>query len=1292
MFFAAGPFHERLAQILVHFLWQGTLVAISVALLLSLGRIRRPGSRYVVNLVGLLVMAVWPVATFFTLAPTTSATTARAEVAAAPSTILPQPTTAGADTPAENPPVTPAPAVGHVPSDTMTDYLASARPWIVLAWSAGVVLLSGRLLLGVAGLWRLRRGRRAASEEVAAQLARLAGALRMRRPRVFVHDGIGEALAVGLFRPFILLPASWLLELPAPMLEAVLAHELAHVRRGDLWVNLLQRVVETMLFYHPAVWWLSRQLRLDRELCCDELAVAATAERLIYVQTLAHVAQLTLDRRASAAAAIGGVRGTLLQRVQHLLGVPHHNSSTRPWLAGAIALLIPLATWWLTTAVPSALSASESAEGTITGTVVHSTGEPARFIEVLVYQGGARTSTLQTDAAGGFKLPRPDNDEALTLLVRRPGLLGWWVASPNNPQQQGKEPRITLLPIDQKIEGTLVSPEGRPLGAVPIELESLSHKTNGMLWQSLVRAESLMRPTLTGAQGRFTLLLPADSHWEVRPMHRDWQAVRLHAQKDKTDLGQVTLHPAGAITGRVTDAASGAPLAGAHIGAQKVDGSDFVTGGYSSAVTDADGRYTILGLSPGQYNALFSGPRGDKHKVAVAREAVLVEARKTASADFQALEGQRLGGIVLDAERKPLADCHVGYYGPARPRSGAACMMVKTDTQGRFHFHVPPGASYLYVAEGKRVRGPESARTLGVTAGFDEAVVLVAGALRKDDDSKVVCLTPEQTKRMADDQSYRLNGTFKTSAGRPVNAVRIYTVSRGSTYASMTMISSGNKFTTQFGNTSYDRTYYLVVDAAGFAPTRSREFTVAKEIPPLTIELTPAVYVPVRGRVVNAAGRPVAGARVRTGKHITLKTTEFPWGVEQTTDSEGRFELKHVRVGERCYVYADKDGLGGIKGAAFDVDNATPLVLPDLRFPPANQQIKGRVLDTDGDPVPGARVVALVNPRREAMTDAQGHFVIKDLLPGLTALEVTAEGFRGDNRTVLAGGDAKKFWLARLPGPDADAYTVQLDLKPTDAKTVASAHIYFFKQDAKWVTWSTQLTNANTYQCVLDRAHRKPGTKLAFLVLADGYAAPTPASFDAKKNLEPVRLALEPAAPVQLRGRVVDGARQPLPGVKVGLSRTVFDKIRDEPWSYSNSSVQVPETGPDGRFVIGGVHPGSEVAVYVNRPGGAGAWSARVRAEKGKDLEVGDLRLEKATRTVTGRVLDHQNRPVRGARVFHSYLSKVETTTDAEGHFRLAGVPGGVVHLVVVADDHEPHYQPVTGDTAEVKLEAPDDQ
>ena len=154
-----------------------------------------------------------------------------------------------------------------------------------------MVVFGGRLLAGALALLRLRRSRQPLPLKMAAMVERLGRRLRMEAlPLVFLSRQVAEAMAVGVVRPLVLIPAAWATEMPLEMLEAVIAHELAHLRRRDLWVNLLQRIVETLLFYHPAVWWLSRRLRIERELCADELAVAATGKRLVYAQALEQVA------------------------------------------------------------------------------------------------------------------------------------------------------------------------------------------------------------------------------------------------------------------------------------------------------------------------------------------------------------------------------------------------------------------------------------------------------------------------------------------------------------------------------------------------------------------------------------------------------------------------------------------------------------------------------------------------------------------------------------------------------------------------------------------------------------------------------------------------------------------------------------------------------------------------------------------------------------------------------------------------------------------------------------------
>ena len=160
------------------------------------------------------------------------------------------------------------------------------RTWLpaaVLIWIAGVTLLSARLAAGWLIVERLRRrSTRAVSAPLAARVAKMARQLRVTRPVRALESAIVDVpTVVGWLRPVILLPASALAGLSPAQLEAVIAHELAHVRRHDL-VNLLQTVVETLLFYHPAVWWLSHRIRIERENCCMTIAVELCGDRVAY--------------------------------------------------------------------------------------------------------------------------------------------------------------------------------------------------------------------------------------------------------------------------------------------------------------------------------------------------------------------------------------------------------------------------------------------------------------------------------------------------------------------------------------------------------------------------------------------------------------------------------------------------------------------------------------------------------------------------------------------------------------------------------------------------------------------------------------------------------------------------------------------------------------------------------------------------------------------------------------------------------------------------------------------------
>ncbi len=217
-------------------------------------------------------------------------------------------------------------------------------PWIDGVWLGGVLLLA---LRAAGGWFELQRIRRRAGmvipAEVAVSFARVQERLRMgRRVVLRVSDEVISPMAMGVWRAAVILPVSALMQLEPAQLEAVLAHELAHIRRWDYLYNLLQTIVECLLFFHPAVWWVSRCTRDLREACCDEVAARSCEDPVIYAEALLQLEEQR-TRHLQLAMAAKGHNGSLLIRVRQILGEGMTmerttTSGVRVAVAGAIVL------------------------------------------------------------------------------------------------------------------------------------------------------------------------------------------------------------------------------------------------------------------------------------------------------------------------------------------------------------------------------------------------------------------------------------------------------------------------------------------------------------------------------------------------------------------------------------------------------------------------------------------------------------------------------------------------------------------------------------------------------------------------------------------------------------------------------------------------------------------------------------------------------------------------------------------------------------------------------------------
>lgn len=325
-----GEFFGALGWALFHFLWQGALVAaLLAAFRVALAR-RSPALRYAAACGALALMLVLPVATALSLARRGTPTFPVGRSLAA--TVVPDAARLS------TPPASAAPDA-FLPA-SLENRLEALRPWALLLWFAGVLILSLRFLGGFRAANRLkRRGTRPASEEWQAKLEALAERLSVTRPvRLLESALVNVPTAIGALSPAILIPASVFTGLPARGIEALLAHELAHVRRHDYLVNLLQTLVETLLFYHPAVWWVSARVRVEREECCDDLAIAATGDARSYARALVRLEEMRGRAPSLAVAAAGG---DLWNRVVRLLRErPASSERASSWLAGALALAL----------------------------------------------------------------------------------------------------------------------------------------------------------------------------------------------------------------------------------------------------------------------------------------------------------------------------------------------------------------------------------------------------------------------------------------------------------------------------------------------------------------------------------------------------------------------------------------------------------------------------------------------------------------------------------------------------------------------------------------------------------------------------------------------------------------------------------------------------------------------------------------------------------------------------------------------------------------------------------------
>lgn len=304
---------------LIHSLWQGLVLALVAGILILFTRKARPALRYNIFTLLFFLLVGSALCTFFyeLCQPAAPAATVMPGEAFVPAEAVAEPQAAGLE-PAQGEPVFTA---------RFAAYFNEHAPLLVMLWFIVFVARSLWLFGGLVYVQRIRHYKTSAPGALlVSKMEELSRRLRLNSKVQLLESAmIKVPTALGMLKPVILMPLGMMARLPADQVEAVLLHELAHIRRRDFLVNLIQHFAETIFFFNPALLWLSARIREEREHCCDDIAIAVTQSRTGYIQALVSFQEYQLTPRTKYAMAFPGKKKQLLDRVKRILG--SHNKT-----------------------------------------------------------------------------------------------------------------------------------------------------------------------------------------------------------------------------------------------------------------------------------------------------------------------------------------------------------------------------------------------------------------------------------------------------------------------------------------------------------------------------------------------------------------------------------------------------------------------------------------------------------------------------------------------------------------------------------------------------------------------------------------------------------------------------------------------------------------------------------------------------------------------------------------------------------------------------------------------------
>ena len=490
---------------LIHSLWQISLVAFFLYLGLRFIPQKKPRVRYAFLLLGLLSIVVWSGLTFVYLWDQQPA-----QVLVIPSSDLPQVEVLSTEA---SPAVTTASFLERFRwfERQLNDYM----PAVIISWLLGMLLCWFYLISGLFHLHYLQRHKvTLLSPEWNARFDHLCQQMRVsRKVGLYISEIVDEPITFQFLKPVILLPVSLFTGLTTTQIEVLILHELAHIRRRDFAVNLLQTLIEILFFYHPALWWISRKVREEREHCCDDAVLAIHNDPVLYSEALTQIQLHHFSPKKRLVMSATGNKSALSKRVFRLFGQYDQQPPLyRSILMVSLLLLLSLSSQAFFVASPAPTIPLETSNtiaepivaAIVKGVVYDESSQPLIGANILIK--GLKIGTI-SDMEGRFELRLPE--DCATLVISYVGMetrelenscggqtfdviLKKKVSTSPTPKETVVQNAVEETATPALVSGTVYDDNKRPLIGVSI----------------LIKGTTI--GTITDLKGNFTLRLPKD--------------------------------------------------------------------------------------------------------------------------------------------------------------------------------------------------------------------------------------------------------------------------------------------------------------------------------------------------------------------------------------------------------------------------------------------------------------------------------------------------------------------------------------------------------------------------------------------------------------------------------------------------------------------------------------------------------------------------------------------------------------------------------------------------------------